>query len=496
MKFALLEHFDSNYLRDAKMDCIVVGVHIRKLNDVASRLDVLCHGRLHEALHLNELPEPLGSTLLLHNADALTARRILLVQLGDNEMPDARRVKKVVESAAKALKAARCRKVLWCLAEQMGTLDSLNQSVLSLYESEYRFDCLKSQPEPHCAKLEEVALLIAPTQQEMAGQTLEQAIAIGHGITLCRDLGNLPPNICTPEYLAQTARTFSTSANVHVDVLEQEQIQALGMNAFLCVARGSTQAPKLIIVKYNAGPAEQAPIVLVGKGITFDSGGISIKPGEAMDEMKYDMCGAASVLGTLKAIIEMELPLTVYGVIPTCENMPAGDALKPGDIITSMLGKTIEVLNTDAEGRLILCDALTYVEQFKPAAVIDIATLTGACVVALGHVHSGLFAREDALAEQLLAAASTSCDTVWRMPLDTDYHESLKSNFADLPNIGGRAGGCITAACFLENFTRSYAWAHLDIAGTAWKSGSDKGATGRPVRLLTQYLIDRCALNA
>lgn len=496
MKFTLLEHFDSHYLRSATMDCIVVGVHIRKLNGVASRLDSLCHGRLHEALLLNELPETLGSTLLLHSADALTARRVLLVQLGDIEMSGAQHVKKVVESAAKALKAARCHKVLWCLAEQIDTLDSLNQSVLSLYESEYRFDCLKSQPEFHTAKLEEVALLITPTQQELARQTLAQAIAIGHGITLCRDLGNLPPNLCTPEYLAQTARTLSKSASVHVDVLEQEQIQALGMNAFLSVARGSTQAPKLIVVKYNAGPAEQAPIVLVGKGITFDSGGISIKPGEAMDEMKYDMCGAASVLGTLKAITEMELPLTVYGVIPACENMPAGDALKPGDIITSMLGKTIEVLNTDAEGRLILCDALTYVEQFEPGAVIDIATLTGACVVALGHVHSGLFAREDELAEQLLAAASASCDTVWRMPLDTDYHESLKSNFADLQNIGGRAGGCITAACFLENFTRSYSWAHLDIAGTAWKSGSDKGATGRPVRLLTQYLIDRCDLNA
>lgn len=496
MKFTLLEHFDSNYLRNTPMDCIVVGVQMRKLNGVAACLDSLCHGRLHEALDFNELPEAPGSTLLLHSAGALTARRILLVQLGGNETSDAQHVRKVVMSAAKALKAERCRKVLWCLAEQIGTLDTLNQSVLSLYESEYRFDCLKSHPEPHSKKLEEVALLIAPTQQKLARQTLAQAVAIGQGISLCRDLGNLPPNRCTPEYLAQTARSLSTSANVHVEVLEQEQIQALGMNAFLCVARGSTQAPKLIVVQYNAGSAEQAPIVLVGKGITFDSGGISIKPGEAMDEMKYDMCGAASVLGTLKAIIEMELPLTVYGVIPACENMPAGDALKPGDVITSMLGKTIEVLNTDAEGRLILCDALTYAERFEPSAVIDIATLTGACVVALGDVHSGLFAREDELAEQLLAAASASCDTVWRMPLDTVYHESLKSNFADLQNIGGRAGGSITAACFLENFTRRYSWAHLDIAGTAWKSGAEKGATGRPVKLLTQYLIDRCNLSA
>lgn len=287
--------------------------------------------------------------------------------------------------------------------------------MLSLYESEYRFVCLKSQPEPDSTKLEEVALLLATAQQKLATQTLIQAEAIGQGISLCRDLGNRPPNICTPEYLAQKARSLSTSANVQVEVLEQNQIEALGMNAFLSVAQGSTQAPKLIVIQYTAGPAEQDPIVLVGKGITFDSGGISIKPGEAMDEMKYDMCGAASVLGTLKAIIEMELPLTVYGVIPACENMPAGNALKPVDIITAMLGKTIEVLNTDAEGRLILCDALTYTERFKPSAVIDIATLTGACVIALRDVHSGL-AREDKLAEQLLAAASASCDTVWRMP--------------------------------------------------------------------------------
>jgi leucyl aminopeptidase len=311
---------------------------------------------------------------------------------------------------------------------------------------------------------------------------------------LTRDLGNLPPNVCTPTYLGQTAKKLGRDWKLKVEVLGQKLIEALGMGSFLAVAKGSIEPPAFIIMQYQgagSGKNSGAPVVLVGKGITFDSGGISIKPGEAMDEMKYDMCGAASVFGTLRAVAEMGLKLNVVGIVPTCENMPAGNALKPGDVITAMSGTTIEVLNTDAEGRLILCDALTYAERFKPAAVVDIATLTGACIIALGHHNTGLFSKDDALAGELLDASREAVDPAWRLPLDDEYQDQLKSNFADVANIGGRPAGSVTAACFLSRFTQNYPWAHLDIAGTAWKSGAAKGATGRPVPLLAQFLIDR-----
>ena len=309
-----------------------------------------------------------------------------------------------------------------------------------------------------------------------------------------RTLGNLPGNICTPTYLAAKALALGKAhKSIKTTVLEEKDMQKLGMGSFLSVTRGSEQPAKLITMEYAGAAKTQKPIVLVGKGITFDSGGISLKPGAEMDEMKYDMCGAASVLGTMQAIAEMGLKLNVVGVIPTCENMPSGTATKPGDIVTRMSGQTIEILNTDAEGRLILCDALTYSKKFNPDTVIDIATLTGACVIALGHVASGMFANEDELAKELIAAGEQSHDRIWQLPLWDDYQPLLDSNFADMANIGGRAGGTITAACFLSRFTKEYRWAHLDIAGTAWKSGKQKGATGRPVPLLTQYLINRSA---
>jgi leucyl aminopeptidase len=276
-----------------------------------------------------------------------------------------------------------------------------------------------------------------------------------------------------------------------VEVLERRQMEALKMGALLAVAKGSDEPPKLIVLRYQGGPARQAPVVLVGKGITFDTGGISLKPAAEMDEMKYDMCGAASVLGTMRAVAEMKLALNVVGVVPTCENMPSGRASRPGDVVTSMSGQTIEILNTDAEGRLILCDALTYAERFKPAAVIDIATLTGACVIALGHHNSGMFSRQDALAAELVEAGRRTGDPCWRMPLDEEYQEQLKSPFADMANVGGRAAGAVTAACFLARFAKSYDWAHLDIAGTAWRSGANKGASGRPVPLLSGFLVGR-----
>jgi leucyl aminopeptidase len=308
---------------------------------------------------------------------------------------------------------------------------------------------------------------------------------------LTKRLGNLPPNICTPSFLAAEARKLGKQTKLEVEVLESKKLEALKMGSFLSVARGSAEPPRLIVIRHK-GAGKSAPVVLVGKGITFDSGGISLKPGANMDEMKFDMCGAASVIGTMRTVAELKLKLNVIGVIVTCENLPSGTASRPGDIVTSMSGQTIEILNTDAEGRLILCDALTYVERFKPAAVVDIATLTGACVVALGNINSGLFSSNEELALQLLGASRQAADPAWRLPLDEDYQEQLKSNFADMANIGTPgSAGAVTAACFLARFTKAYPWAHLDIAGTAWKSGVAKGATGRPVPLLAQFLIER-----
>jgi leucyl aminopeptidase len=309
-------------------------------------------------------------------------------------------------------------------------------------------------------------------------------------MVLTRDLGNLPGNICTPSYLASSAKKLARRFALKVKVLEQKQMQALGMGSLLSVSRGSRQPPKLIVLEYHGAKQPGNPVALVGKGITFDSGGISIKPAAAMDEMKFDMCGAASVLGAMHAAAELQLPINIVGLIPSCENLPDGDANKPGDVVTSMSGQTIEVLNTDAEGRLILCDALTYSERFKPKTVIDIATLTGACVVALGNHASGLLGNDQALMDKLLAAGNESADRAWQLPLWEEYQEQLKSNFADMANIGGKEAGTITAACFLSRFTKKFKWAHLDIAGVAWFGGASKGASGRPVPLLTQYLID------
>jgi len=332
-----------------------------------------------------------------------------------------------------------------------------------------------------------------------AQKGLREGSAIANGMELTRTLGNLPGNICTPTYLGDTAKRLAREfKSLKVEVLDRKQVEALGMGSFLSVARGSEEALRFIVLRHagakaakKGAKAAQGPIVLVGKGITFDAGGISLKPAATMDEMKYDMCGAASVLGSFRALAELELPLDVVGLIPACENLPSGKANKPGDVVTSMAGLTIEILNTDAEGRLVLCDALTYAERFKPSAVIDIATLTGACVVALGNVNTGLFSKDDALADALASAGRRSLDTAWRMPMDDAYQEQLKSNFADLANIGGPPAGAVTAACFLSRFAKAYPWAHLDIAGTAWRGGKDKGATGRPVPLLMQYLLDQ-----
>lgn len=319
----------------------------------------------------------------------------------------------------------------------------------------------------------------------------KQGQGLGQGVALAKDLGNLPPNICTPSYLGKQAEKLAKEYGFKVEVLDQPAIEKLNMGSFLGVTRGSEEPPRFIVLQHLQGKKSQKPVVLVGKGITFDTGGISLKPGADMDEMKYDMCGAASVLGTMQAVARMALPINLTVIIPATENMPGGNATRPGDIVTSMSGQTIEILNTDAEGRLILCDALTYAERFDPDTLIDVATLTGACVVALGNIATGLFANKDGLARDLQEAGEEANDRAWHMPLWDDYQELLKSPFADMANIGGRYGGAISAACFLSRFTRKFDWAHLDIAGTAWKSGADKGATGRPVPLLTHYLLQR-----
>jgi leucyl aminopeptidase len=344
---------------------------------------------------------------------------------------------------------------------------------------------------PPASKLDSVTVLCAKAQAAGVTAGLARGRAIAAGTTLARELANRPGNHCTPTHLAQEARALGKGHGLKVEVLERKDMEKLGMGALLAVAQGSEQPPKFIVLKYQGAGKADAPVVLVGKGITFDTGGISIKPAAEMDEMKFDMGGAASVLGTMRAVAELKPALNVVGIVAACENMPDGGAVKPGDVVTTMSGQTVEILNTDAEGRLILCDALSYAERFKPAAVVDIATLTGACVIALGHHRSGLFSADDALATQLLAAGEQGGDPAWRMPLDDEYDDALKSHFADMGNVGGRAGGAITAAMFLKRFTAKFAWAHLDIAGTAWKSGAAKGATGRPVALLTHFLLGR-----
>ena len=362
--------------------------------------------------------------------------------------------------------------------------------VLALRDAVYVYRHTKPSA-PAQSKLAQVSLVCSKEQSGELGRGLRQGLAIAAGVAMARECANRPGNHCTPSYLAQEARRLGKSHGLKVEVLDKKDVEKLGMGSFMAVAQGSEQPLKFIVARYLGGAKTEAPVVLVGKGITFDSGGISIKGAAEMDEMKFDMGGAASVLGTLCAVAELKARVNLIGIIPACENMLDGRAVKPGDVVTSMSGQTIEILNTDAEGRLILCDALTYAARFKPAVVVDIATLTGACVIALGAHRSGLFCADDALASELLAAGETALDPAWRMPLDDEYDEALKSNFADMANVGPRGGGAITAAMFLKRFTKAYPWAHLDIAGTAWKSGMNKGATGRPVPLLTHFVLAR-----
>ena len=467
----------------------------------AETLDAAADKYLTRILQRGDMEGKAGTTLLLHQVPNVLAERVLLVGLGNERELHEKEYRDAVRSAVKALHNTGATDALFCLNElSVGQRDGrwkIEHAVSVTMDSLYRFDRFKSKTETSGkVKQRKFAFLVAGREDVAPGQqAVARALAIAHGVDHAKDLGNLPPNVCTPAYLAHQARELAKSHGLKVEVLELKDMEKLGMGSLLAVARGSRQPPKLIVLHYQGAKKAAQPIVLVGKGITFDSGGISIKPSAEMDEMKFDMCGAASVLGTLQAIAEMKLPLNVIGVIPTCENMPDGNASRPGDVVISMSGQSIEILNTDAEGRLILCDALTYSERFEPAAVVDMATLTGACVIALGHVASGLFSNDDALADELSRAGDSAHDRAWRMPLWDDYQEQLRSNFADMANIGGRPGGSITAACFLSRFAKKFPWAHLDIAGTAWKSGKEKGSTGRPVGLLARFLIGRAEMS-
>jgi len=477
--------------------CVVVGVfESRKLTASARQLDQISGGALTAILRRGDLAGKTGQALLLHHVPNVPCERVLLVGCGKEKELSEGSYRGIVGHAARVLGDTGATEATIYLTDlEIKGRDlnwKLRHAVEAVEDAFYRFDRLKSTKSAKPRTLRRMVLMV-PKRSELASgeNAARQGKAISAGVTLAKDLGNLPGNICTPSYLADQARALQEEYGVKTTILEEADMRELGMGALLSVARGSRQPPKLIIIEYQGGKAGEAPVALVGKGLTFDAGGISIKSAAAMDEMKYDMCGGAGVLGTIKAIAELRLAINVIGVIPSSENLPDGNANKPGDVVTSMSGQTIEVLNTDAEGRLILCDALTYTERFNPAVVVDLATLTGACVVALGKHASGLMSNNDALARSLISAGKYAHDRAWQLPLWDDYQKQLDSNFADMANIGGRDAGAITAACFLARYTKKFKWAHLDIAGTAWKTGKEKGGTGRPVPLLTTFLIER-----
>ncbi|HLU76329.1 MAG TPA: leucyl aminopeptidase [Burkholderiales bacterium] len=475
---------------------LVVGMYESgKLSDSAAAVDKAAKGLITELVKRKDVTGKAGSTRVLLKPANLPCDRLILVGLGKEAEFGAKAYRDAVRAAANAIKdtgAADAHLYLVELPVRGCDLRwTARQAVMVTAEVFYRFEEFKSKKSPAATLKKFVVALSEKSVLNAINEGVAEGRAIAAGMELAKNLGNRPSNLATPSHLAAQAQQLAKTYKLGVEVLERKDMEKLGMGALLAVAKGSHEPPKFLVLQYNGGAKKDKPVVLVGKGVTFDTGGISIKPSAEMDEMKYDMCGAASVLGTFRAIAELKPKLNLVGLIPATENMPGGGATKPGDIVKSLSGQTIEILNTDAEGRLILCDALTYAERFNPAAVVDIATLTGACVIALGHVATGVFANDEGLAESLLEAGRESWDRGWRMPVWEDYQEQLKSPFADMANIGGRPGGSITAACFLARYAEKYPWAHLDIAGTAWTSGKNKGATGRPVPLLTTYLLHR-----
>jgi len=480
--------------------CAVLGVYEDGDLGVAARhVDAYAGGLLGKLRASGDLSGKLGDTLLLTQPAGAAAERLLLIGLGARATFGRKQYRKSLQTAAQMLAKTGARDaIVYLTLEEPAELDMEYRArfVAELFLVQtYRIPDMKTGSKPKPPRLTNVKVAAPDAKASKAAQTgLDIGVAVGSGLKLARDLANLPPNICTPTYLGTRALQLAREwPRIRTRVLGAAQIKALKMGAFMAVTRGSQEPPRLIVCEYRGAKRADAPICLVGKGITFDSGGISLKDPPAMDEMKFDMSGAASVLGALRSIAELKLPLNVVVIVATCENMPGGNAMKPADIVTTMSGQTVEILNTDAEGRLILCDAITYSRRYKPAAVIDVATLTGACIVALGNHFSGLMSNDEKLAGELASAGSRADDRAWRMPIGDEYVEQLKSNFADIANIGGREGGACTAASFLWKFTKDLRWAHLDVAGTAWVSGSQKGSSGRPVPLLVDFLMRRAA---
>lgn len=484
-----------------RTQCIVVGIYEDgDLTPSATAIDRASKGQIKKIIRRGDITGKASQTLVLHDLDGINAQRVLLVGLGKLESADSARFIAVSKAVAQSLKGLPTKHVLCCLLEAQAAdkADSwkAKQLVLAIEAGNYSYIEMKGTPPEDTNVTEQIDFLIADkAEQEDLQAAIDSAVALALGIAAHKDVANAPSNICTPTYLAERAKQLAKDySSLTTTIVEEKEMEKLGMGAFLSVGKGSAEPSKLIIMQHKGGKPKDKPHVIVGKGITFDSGGISLKPGATMYEMIYDMCGAASVYGTMQAVVEQNLPMNVIGVIAAAENMPSSTASKPGDIVKTMSGQTVEILNTDAEGRLVLCDALTYIDKFNPATVIDIATLTGAMVIALGSAATGMFANDDGVADDLNRAGEESQDRVWRMPIWDEYQTQINSAFADIQNIGGREAGSITAACFLSRFTRKYRWAHLDIAGTAYKwSGMNKGATGRPVALLTQYLNDRAA---
>ncbi len=492
----------SGVITQLSSPCLIVPIFSapHPLTPTAQILDTASQSLISQLRTRGDFKAKAEETLVLHQVPGIQAERILLVGCGAVEKFDGLVYQNIIFAATKALANTAALTATFCIQDlpvkNREVSWNLRHAAMNALQQIYQFNQFKSESEktPKTSTIEQFFFHV-----DQANKTCEQALqegqAIAEGMSFARDLGNLPPNICHPIYLAETAAQLAKQfPHVSCESLDEAALKKLGAGAFLAVSQGSEQEGRLIIVKYQGAPAEQQPYVIVGKGITFDTGGISLKPGAEMDEMKFDMCGAATVLGTLRAVAQLQLPINLIAIVAAAENMPSGHAARPGDIVKSLSGKTIEILNTDAEGRLVLCDALTYSLRFNPLRVIDVATLTGACVIALGNHAAGLLSNHDALAQDLLAAGEQANDRAWQLPLWDDYKKQLESPFADMANIGGRPGGTITAACFLSEFTHTMAWAHLDIAGVAWKSGGkEKGATGRPVPLLTHYLIQQAA---
>ena len=494
MKYAL----NTQGLIDCNADCLVIAVpESGDWTANAQAADKQLDGLVKRVFKNGDFQGKSGSTLLLPLSETAPWNRLILVGSGKAGEVEIAAFRKMVMAAMDRVKECGAKHALIALTDQPVKERDLAWRIAfvtrSAEESLYQFYDFKSEKAP-AIKLKQITLDAPGEDSKALEQALAAGQAIGHGMNFARDLGNTPGNVCNPRWLAKEAKQLSKQySHIQTEILDEKQMKELGMNSLLAVSAGSAEPARLIVMEYKGGKAKDKPYVLVGKGITFDSGGISLKPGEAMDEMKYDMCGAASVFGVMRAVAELKPNINIVAVVASAENMPGGSATRPGDIVKTMSGQTVEILNTDAEGRLVLCDALTYIGRFKPETVIDMATLTGACIIALGNHASGLLSNNDALARELLDAGERTGDRAWQLPLWDAYQSQLDSNFADFQNIGGRPAGTITAACFLSRFTKDYTWAHLDIAGTAWLSGKQKGATGRPVPLLMDYLLSHAS---